>query len=343
MPDGMSAMASSSEATGLRSFSGDSEDAKEYKRWKTWVSNKILTLSDKMPKEARGAYVYTLLSGKALECVEHLEPEAYQRADGETVLFKLLDQRFPQKDSSDEMSEILTEVFNLRVQEGETLKAWISRASEVFEKCSRRANVSFPEEARGWLILHRSGLSEEQKAVCLARSLGVLKRDEIGRAMRSCYPEFAAKKNRSVPVHLLEMDDQLSESQESRDNTDPILDEVEQFLAEHDFSLTNPVEQDEAYDEHDVAEALAVTWKEKRRELTKLQRSRKFTQADQLKRSFRVDVEELKKKSRCRICNQLCHWARECKSAGAKGSGKHGSSTTKASPSGAAFILCSYG
>ena len=78
------------------------------------------------------------------------------------------------------MSEILTEVFNLRVQEGETLKAWISRASEVFEKCSRRASVSFPEEARGWLILHRSGLSEEQKAVCLARSLGVLKREEIG-------------------------------------------------------------------------------------------------------------------------------------------------------------------
>ena len=67
------------------------------------------------------------------------------------------------------------------------------------------------------------------------------------------------------------------------------------------------MEQDEAYDEHDVAEALAVTWKEKRRELTKLQRSRKFTQADQLKRSFRVDVEELKKKSRCRICNQLGH------------------------------------
>ena len=57
---------------------------------------------------------------KSLERVEHFDPEAYQKADSETVLFKLLDQRFPQKDSSDELSEILTEIFNLRVQEGES-------------------------------------------------------------------------------------------------------------------------------------------------------------------------------------------------------------------------------
>ena len=50
-----------------------------------------------MPKEARGAYVYTLLNGKALESVEHLDPEAYQKADGETLFFKHLGQRFPQR------------------------------------------------------------------------------------------------------------------------------------------------------------------------------------------------------------------------------------------------------
>lgn len=58
-------MASTSESTGVRSFSGDMEDAKEYKRWKTWIINKMLTLGDKVPKEARGAYVYALLQGKA--------------------------------------------------------------------------------------------------------------------------------------------------------------------------------------------------------------------------------------------------------------------------------------
>ncbi|CAK9023644.1 unnamed protein product [Durusdinium trenchii] len=188
-------MAASSEgAHGLQYFSGESEDAREYKRWKQWVMNKLLTLEDKVAPKARGAYIYTLLSGKALECVEHLDPASYQKEGGERVLLERLDKRFPQKDASDEMSESLTEIFNLRAHDGENLKTWISRASELFEKCERKTNVSFPEEARGWLILNRSGLSEEQKAVVLARSLGVLKREEIGRSMRSCYPEFVVKK-----------------------------------------------------------------------------------------------------------------------------------------------------
>jgi len=165
----------------------------------------------------------------------------------------------------------------------------------------------------------------------------VLKREEIGRAMRSCCPEFVAKKNRTVPVHLLEAEDPMGDDVDSRDSSDPILEEAEQFSAEPEFSLPSK-EPDEVYDQHDVAQALAVTWKEKRQELTKLQPSRKFAQADQLKRSFRVDVEELKKKSRCRLCNQLGHWARECKSASTKGSGKQGHSASKASPSGAAFV-----
>jgi hypothetical protein len=38
-------------------FSGENEDSVEYKRWKTWVVNKLLTLDSKVPKEARGAYV----------------------------------------------------------------------------------------------------------------------------------------------------------------------------------------------------------------------------------------------------------------------------------------------
>ena len=87
------ASSSTSDHGGLRFFSGETEDNKEYKRWKNWVLAKMLTL-DKMPKEAKGAYVFTLLSGKALECVEHLDPSAYQKEGGEKVLFDLLDQPF---------------------------------------------------------------------------------------------------------------------------------------------------------------------------------------------------------------------------------------------------------
>ena len=201
--------ASSGSADGsTKMFSGENEDGKEYRRWKTWVINKLLTLDGKVSAKARGAYVYTLLQGKALECVEHLDPSEYHVEGGETKLLKLLDDRFPQKETLDEMSEVLTEVFSLKANDGETLKVWISRATECFDRCSRKCDVAFPEEAKGWLILHR--------------------------------------KRKTLGAGLIEAD--AAENDEV--DSDPILQEVEAFLAEHD-SLTPAEEPEEVFEEQD--------------------------------------------------------------------------------------------
>ena len=117
-----SSSAASELSGGLRIFSGENEDYKEYRRWKLWLSNKLLTL-DKLPKEAYGSYMFTCLSGKALEAVEHLDVSEYQKEGGDKVLWKLLDQRFPEKEKSDELAEVLSDVFTLRAREGESLRA----------------------------------------------------------------------------------------------------------------------------------------------------------------------------------------------------------------------------
>ncbi|CAK9117483.1 unnamed protein product, partial [Durusdinium trenchii] len=161
---------------------------------------------------------------------------------------------------SDEMSETLTEIFNLKIHEGESLKAWISRASEMFDRCLRKTNVSFPEEAKGWLILHRSGLSNEQKAVCLARSLGVLKREEVGKAMRSCYPEYVGSKKSHSGAAVVETDFMEPDLQQTVDSAEEFHD-VEQFLAEHE--LGEALDDSECFEETEVAEALGVKPKEK--------------------------------------------------------------------------------
>ena len=44
---------------------------------------------------------------------------------------------------------------------------------------------------------------------------------------------------------------------------------------------------------------MADSWREKRKEISKMQRSRKFGAAADLKRQFRVEIEEVKKKTRC--------------------------------------------
>jgi hypothetical protein len=138
----MASSTASAEGQGgpLRFFSGETEDTKEYRRWKVCARNKFLTL-DKLSSTAKGAYIYTLLSGKALECIW-----SRPSIKGEDILWNLLDQRFPQKDKTDELGDALGKVSLLRSNDGETLKAWIARATEVFDSGERRAQVKFPVE-----------------------------------------------------------------------------------------------------------------------------------------------------------------------------------------------------
>eukprot|EP00435_Cladocopium_sp_Y103_P073897 s9_g45.t1 len=315
----------------LISAIGDSEDSKEYKRWKTWCCNKLLTL-DKLPEASRGAYVYTLLSGKALEAVEHLEPSAYQKAGGDLVLWELLDQRFPQKEQIDELGEILGEVFTLKVKDGETMKMWAARSQELFEKCARKTGVKFPDEARGWLMLHRAGLSEEQKAVVIARAGGDLNREKISTALRSCYPDFVARrKGAAVVDEVFPVED--------HDDFPPLdseFQDVQDFVADH--LGQDSLDDGEDFPEGDVAEVLAATWKEKRQELSRLQKSRQFGKAREVRRAFRVEVEELKAKTTCHRCGKRGHWAKECPLPKGSGKSKGGSAPTSASATGAALV-----
>ena len=78
--------------------------------------------------------------------------EGYQVKSGDLVLWKLLDERFPQQDVTDELGEITSEVFGLRARDGESMKQWTARSSELFDRCYRTTGVQFPEEARGWLM-----------------------------------------------------------------------------------------------------------------------------------------------------------------------------------------------
>ena len=279
---------------GLRFFSGESEDGKEYKRWKLWITNKMRTM-DKLGEEARGSFVFTCLSGKAFEAIEHLDPSKYQCKQGEDVIFKLLDRRFPEKDTSDQLAEVLNDIFTMKVQEGENLRQWISRATEIFEKCERKSGCKFPTEAQGYMILKGSGLSEEQQAVVKGRSLGDMTLDNITKSMRSVYPDFVHR--RKHPAALVEDAGTDFEVLDFGPDEQVVFEDVEAFLTEHLPDTFATDQTAESYPEAEVAEVLAVTWKEKRAELSRLQRSRRFSEAKDVKR--RCGVEELKKKTRC--------------------------------------------
>ena len=328
-------------SSGLRYFTGGSDghevDYREYRRWKQWCINKMLVM-DKLPKESRGSFVWTLLQGRALEIVEHLKEEEYQKEGGDKVIFGLLDQRWPEKERTDEMGEHITEVFLLKSKEGESLRTWCARSRECFDRCQRKTGVSFPEEAKGWLLLNQSGMSDDQRAVVLARTVGDMKFDTLAQAMRSCFPDFVVPKRRATAAHYAEYDDESwwDEAAYPDQNTgeDASFNDVELFLAEHD-QVEAP--DAESYPEDEIAEVLAATWREKRQELNKLQRARKFHQAGEMRRSFRVEIEELKRKTKCNRCGKVGHWARECKVKLPQGSSSAAASSTTP-PSSASLV-----
>ena len=285
----------------------------------------MLTM-DKLTKEARGPFVYTLLTGKALECVEHVPPEDYQKADGDEVLWKLLETRFPQKDSTDELGEMMTQVFSMRSQDGETLKSWVAKTSDLFERCARKTGVSFPDEARGWLILHKAGLSDEQKAVALARAQGSLKRENICKALRSCFPDLVLRK-KIHGANLVEDQEASLSADEVVDDDAQDFEDVELLLSEH-----QPNNVEDPFLESDVAEVLAASWREKRQELNKLQKARKFGQVRETKKAFRVEIEELKKRTKCHRCGMLGHWSKECRKP------RKDQTSSSSQPAGAALV-----
>ena len=83
---------------------------------------------------------------------------------------------------------------------------------------------------------------------------------------------------------------------------------------------------------------LQFPWKDKSKDLSKMQRSRRFGAAQDLRRSYRVEIEELKRKTRCHRCNQVGHWSRDCKQPPkGKGRGSGSAGSNKGSDSGAAL------
>ena len=155
----------------LKRFSGDDDDpGKALKRWKLWCTAKMMTMKDLKPHQ-KGPWVFTLLDGKAWEAVENMTLEDIGVDGGDQKIWQVLESRFPEKEPYDQMGEALGAVFALSANEGESLKAWTGRVRDTFEQCKRKGNVDFPEEAKGWILLHCCGLSEEQRAITPRQSL----------------------------------------------------------------------------------------------------------------------------------------------------------------------------
>ena len=171
------------------------------------------------------------------------------------------------------MGEALGAVFALAAKDGEDLKSWTGRVRDTFDQCQRKGNVKFPSEAKGWILLHCAGMSEEQRAIVKAKSQGQLDFELVSQALRSCFPEYKATSNRKKSIGVYQAEE-LSDGRGEQGDVDDDSDfkDVEAFLSEYQTSQDDLGDLG-AFTEEEAAEALAVSWSERRREIAKLKQS----------------------------------------------------------------------
>ena len=115
-------------------------------------------------------------------------------------------------------------MFEVPAREGERLSEWSARAESVFHACQRDAGIAFPDMVKGYLCLHRCGLSDDQRAVVLGRTGGKYEIASIAPALRSCFREYRVPKlnRRSHGVFV-----SIEEEEEEEIDEDVIIDGLE--------------------------------------------------------------------------------------------------------------------
>ena len=125
-----------------------------------------------LTQEARGPFVYSMLDGDALTAVEHLEFPEFAIECGWNVIFTILEARYPDKDPMIGQAKPCSMCSRVSAREGERLGDWSARADSVFHACQRDAGIALPDMVKGYLCLHRCGLSDDQGTVVLGRTGG---------------------------------------------------------------------------------------------------------------------------------------------------------------------------
>lgn len=84
----------------------------------------------------------------------------------------------------------------------------------------------------------------------------------MSQSMRLCFPDFVVSRKKSIYVYLVEPKTILNEDEPSAAIPDDMdFQDVELFLAEYNGD-ENAIDIIETYEVHEIADILAVSWKE---------------------------------------------------------------------------------
>eukprot|EP00913_Durusdinium_trenchii_P028931 g27126.t1 len=290
-------------------FDGDgSNPAKDYERWRRWCRAHLTVQKAKgVGPEAHGSLVFSLLDGTALRALDQVSMDRVEEIGGEEVIFQILDDRFPAEATHDRLGSVLDQVFDLKVEKGETTAVFTGKVRAAFSSAEAEG-VVLPDVARGYLLLRFAKLSAERKAVVMAAARQSYAEKDVAAALRTTFPEglYSAARQSSHAYQVEYDQGQVDDDEETMEE-------------EFDVYLTDAGYQpEEEIEERDAIDAL-LTWKQTRSSIAQTKLSRGFGNQGQLKK--------LAARVKCFKCRQVGHFSRDCPKRGkkeGKGSTKDG-------------------
>ena len=140
--------------TAVKRFSGEGPNPqKEYKQWKRWSrAHLVVQKARGVRQEALGSILFTLLDGAALRAFDSHCMDELEQAGGQDIIYQVLDERSPEEATHDRVGEVLDNIFDLKVEKGETTAAYTGRVRAAFT-AAESEGIKFPAIARGYLLL----------------------------------------------------------------------------------------------------------------------------------------------------------------------------------------------
>lgn len=222
-------MATEDKKEGLtKRFDGEGANpSKHYEQWRRWSRAYLAVQKAKgIPSTAHGSLIFALLDGTALRALDATPMEKIEEDGGEDVIFQVLDERFPAEATHDRLGQVLDQVFDLKIEKGESTAVYTAKA--------------------------RAAFTAEKKAVVIAAARQSYKEKDVAAALRTTNPDHLLHAAKQTGTYHVEDGEPVSEQDIPSDEN-----AFEVYLAEAGYAPEDEVEEQDAVD-------ILLTWKQTR-------------------------------------------------------------------------------
>lgn len=312
------------------------------------VRSRLWLFTTNLEPKARGPRLMQALSGKAFESVRHLIDDQEwldSPNNGEKLIELLARPEYYGKEELESLYHAMHKLFysDLR-RDDDDLPAFRSRFEQAVRKIKKH-HVSLPPEALGFLFLKQSKITGESLERLITLTNGDLKFDSVVDALRKIKMrlldgEESAKKRHVWVQDTIDEKEELQSEDVLPGQDDDELDLIENAIAELDGedATVGEVTEEGAREilmtliKNKISKPQVMSYKQVQQQKREVKNSRGFRPVGSSQNAssgtMRRDLQQLKAVTRCKSCNELGHWHKECPNKqGSKGSSVNSASS----------------